>query len=88
MTGDLLAGSRRSRAAHRAAETGRGLTVHSLPQLAISHSADHHKLQSQALARHLTEKQTDVPGSAWYARPMPLGLLVLAATLVLNIIFW
>jgi len=44
--------------------------------------------QLRGLVYSLTEKQTDVPGSAWYARPMPLGLLVLGATLVLNIIFW
>jgi SSS family solute:Na+ symporter len=44
--------------------------------------------QLRGLVYSLTEKQTDVPGSAWYARPMPLALVVLAATLVLNIIFW
>jgi len=42
----------------------------------------------RGLVYSLTEKQKDVPGAAWYARPMPLGLVVLAATLVLNIIFW
>ena len=42
----------------------------------------------RGLVYSLTEKQKDVPGSAWYSRPMPLGLLVLGGALALNIIFW
>jgi SSS family solute:Na+ symporter len=42
----------------------------------------------RGLVYSLTEKPRDAQGAAWYARPMPLGLLVLGATLVLNIIFW
>lgn len=42
----------------------------------------------RGLVYSLTEKQKEAPGTAWYARPMPLGLLVLACTLGLNIIFW
>ena len=40
------------------------------------------------LVYSLTEKQKDAHGAAWYARPVPLGLLVLGLTLALNIIFW
>jgi SSS family solute:Na+ symporter len=39
------------------------------------------------LVYSLTERPKD-DGAAWYARPVPLGLAVLALTLVLNIIFW
>jgi SSS family solute:Na+ symporter len=42
----------------------------------------------RGLVYSLTEKQKDVAGAAWYARPFPLGMVVLGATLVLNIIFW
>jgi SSS family solute:Na+ symporter len=42
----------------------------------------------RGLVYSLTEKPKDAHDAPWYARPMPLGLLVLAATLCLNIIFW
>jgi SSS family solute:Na+ symporter len=43
--------------------------------------------QLRGLVYSLTEKQRD-EGAAWYARPATLGALVLAATVVLNVIFW
>jgi SSS family solute:Na+ symporter len=42
----------------------------------------------RGLVYSLTEKSTDTPGTPWYARPVVLGVLVLGATLVLNILFW
>jgi solute:Na+ symporter, SSS family len=54
--------------------------------LATKPNRTHEELRG--LVYSLTEKQKDAPGAAWYARPMPLGLLVLAAALALNIIFW
>jgi len=42
----------------------------------------------RGLVYSLTDKPQDVPGTAWYARPIPLGLIVLLAALGLNIIFW
>ena len=41
----------------------------------------------RGLVYSLTEKQRD-EGEPWYRRPMTLGVVVLALTLVLNIIFW
>lgn len=41
--------------------------------------------------RGLVYSLTDKPhseGAPWYARPAPLGVIVLGATLVLNLIFW
>jgi SSS family solute:Na+ symporter len=43
--------------------------------------------QLRGLVYSLTEKQKD-EGTPWYARPVALGGLVLAATFVLNLIFW
>ncbi|AOS46389.1 Sodium/glucose cotransporter [Lacunisphaera limnophila] len=42
----------------------------------------------RGLVYSLTEKPRDDHGAAWYARPVPLGVAVLAATAVLNLIFW
>ena len=42
----------------------------------------------RGLVYSLTDKPKEEAGTAWYSRPMPLGLLVLAGALVLNIIFW
>jgi SSS family solute:Na+ symporter len=42
----------------------------------------------RGLVYSLTEKDTSDHGAPWYAKPATLGGLVLAATLVLNIIFW
>jgi solute:Na+ symporter, SSS family len=42
----------------------------------------------RGLVYSLTEKPRDEAGAAWYARPVPLGVLVLGCTAVLNIIFW
>jgi solute:Na+ symporter, SSS family len=41
----------------------------------------------RGLVYSLTERPRD-DSRAWYARPAPLGLLVLAATCILNIVFW
>ncbi|HEX6589131.1 MAG TPA: sodium:solute symporter family protein [Longimicrobiales bacterium] len=41
----------------------------------------------RGLVYSLTEKQRD-HGEPWYRRPMTLGVIMLALTLVLNIIFW
>ncbi|HVZ66335.1 MAG TPA: sodium:solute symporter family protein [Lacunisphaera sp.] len=43
--------------------------------------------QLRGLVYSLTEKHKDAHGP-WYVRPFPLGMTVLGATLVLNIIFW
>ena len=43
--------------------------------------------QLRGLVYSLTERIKD-HGTAWYARPATLGALVLAAALVLNVIFW
>ncbi len=43
--------------------------------------------QLRGLVYSLTEKPKD-EGAAWYARPVTLGVLVLAGALVLNILFW
>jgi len=43
--------------------------------------------QLRGLVYSLTEKHKDAHGP-WYVRPFPLGITVLGATLVLNIIFW
>ena len=42
----------------------------------------------RGLVYSLTEKPKDDHLSPWYARPATLGVLVLAATVVLNVIFW
>jgi solute:Na+ symporter, SSS family len=42
----------------------------------------------RGLVYSLTEKPQDPAGTPWYARPVTLGVIVLAVTLVLNIIFW
>jgi len=44
--------------------------------------------QLRGLVYSLTPKQKDDPLTPWYSRPATLGGLVLAATLVLNLIFW
>ncbi len=44
--------------------------------------------QLRGLVYSLTEKPKDDHGAPWYSKPVTLGALVLAATLVLNIIFW
>ncbi|MEN9841120.1 MAG: hypothetical protein RL376_920 [Verrucomicrobiota bacterium] len=36
----------------------------------------------------LTEKPKEAEGTPWYMRPVTLGVIVLACTLVLNILFW
>ena len=36
----------------------------------------------------LTEKPQEAAGTPWYMRPVTLGVIVLACTLVLNVIFW
>ena len=41
----------------------------------------------RGLVYALTERQRDDTG-AWYTRPVPVGIIVLALTLVLNIIFF
>ena len=41
----------------------------------------------RGLVYSLTAKAKDDAGTPWYARPAVLGVLVLSATLVLNIIF-
>ncbi|ATC63559.1 Na+/galactose cotransporter [Nibricoccus aquaticus] len=41
----------------------------------------------RGLVYSLTEKPKD-DGAAWYARPVTLGVIVLACTLVLNVLFW
>jgi SSS family solute:Na+ symporter len=43
--------------------------------------------QLRGLVYSLTEKHKDAHGP-WYARPVPLGVTALGATLLLNIIFW
>ena len=42
----------------------------------------------RGLVYSLTDKPKDPHDAAWYARPFPLGMAVLGATLVLNIVFW
>jgi SSS family solute:Na+ symporter len=44
--------------------------------------------QLRGLVYSLTEKPKEEEGAAWYAKPAALGAMVLAATLVLNVIFW
>jgi len=42
----------------------------------------------RGLVYSLTEKPQEAPGTPWYSRPVTLGVIVLGAALVLNIIFW
>ncbi len=42
----------------------------------------------RGLVYALTEKPTDDRRAPWYARPMPLAVVVLGATVFLNILFW
>ncbi len=42
----------------------------------------------RGLVYSLTEKPQDPAGTPWYSKPVTLGVIVLAVTLVLNIIFW
>jgi SSS family solute:Na+ symporter len=42
----------------------------------------------QGLVYALTEKQQDHAGAAWYTKPVLLAIIVLALTLILNIIFF
>lgn len=58
-------------------------TIVILPATAPNHTDE----QLRGLVYSLTEKPTDEHGAAWYARPLPLGLLILADTLGPNIIF-
>ena len=53
--------------------------------LATTPNRTHDELRG--LVYSLTEKPKD-EGAPWYSRPVTLGVIVLAATLVLNIIFW
>jgi SSS family solute:Na+ symporter len=45
------------------------------------------KAELRGLVYALTEKEHDRAG-AWYTRPVPLGILVLALTLILNLVFF
>jgi SSS family solute:Na+ symporter len=42
----------------------------------------------RGLVYSLTDKPQDPVGTPWYSRPVTLGVIVLAVTLVLNVIFW
>jgi SSS family solute:Na+ symporter len=42
----------------------------------------------RGLVYSLTDKPRDPAGTPWYSRPVTLGVIVLAVTLVLNVIFW
>ncbi|MBL9203979.1 MAG: sodium:solute symporter family protein [Opitutaceae bacterium] len=42
----------------------------------------------RGLVYSLTEKPTDDHHAPWYARPMPLAVVVLGSTVLLNIVFW
>ena len=42
----------------------------------------------RGLVYSLTEKVKDPHETPWYARPATLGIIVLALTLILNVIFW
>jgi len=44
--------------------------------------------QLRGLVYSLTDKPKEAPGTPWYSRPVTLGVIVLAAALVLNVIFW
>ena len=56
--------------------------------ISLATAPNHTDEELRGLVYSLTEKSTDAPGTPWYARPVLLGVLVLGATLVLNIIFW
>jgi SSS family solute:Na+ symporter len=42
----------------------------------------------RGLVYSLTEKPQEAPGTPWYSRPVTLGVIVLSATAILNVIFW
>lgn len=42
----------------------------------------------RGLVYSLTDKPQEAPGAAWYSRPVPLGIVILAVTAFLNLIFW
>ena len=44
--------------------------------------------QLRGLVYSLTDKPQEAPGTPWYSRPVTLGVIVLGAALVLNVIFW
>ena len=56
--------------------------------ISLATSPNRSDAELRGLVYSLTEKPKDIPGAAWYARPMPLGLAILAVTIVLNVIFW
>jgi solute:Na+ symporter, SSS family len=42
----------------------------------------------RGLVYSLTDKPREAPGTPWYSRPVTLGVVVLSAAAVLNVIFW
>lgn len=44
--------------------------------------------QLRGLVYSLTEKPQEAPGTPWYSRPVTLGVIVLVAALILNVVFW
>ena len=44
--------------------------------------------QLRGLVYSLTDKPQEAPGTPWYSRPVTLGVIVLGAALVLNVLFW
>lgn len=61
-----------------------GFTVTVLVSLATRPRADR---ELEGLVYSLTQRPRSV-GEAWYAKPATLGVIVLAATAVLNLLFW
>jgi SSS family solute:Na+ symporter len=55
--------------------------------ISLATSANKTDDELRGLVYSLTPKTKD-EATAWYARPATLGVLVLAATAVLNVIFW
>ena len=56
--------------------------------ISLATKANKTDAELRGLVYSLTEKQTEEQGTPWYSKPATLGLIVLAATLVLNVVFW
>jgi SSS family solute:Na+ symporter len=56
--------------------------------ISLATKANKTDAELRGLVYSLTEKQTEEHGTPWYSKPATLGLIVLAATLVLNVVFW
>jgi SSS family solute:Na+ symporter len=56
--------------------------------ISLATRANRTDLELRGLVYSLTDKPREAPGTRWYSRPVTLGVIVLAVTALLNVIFW